>query len=38
MCMDDLMVARERSHDPFKLARFCDEMEAFRLYTGQLRK
>ncbi|CAF4747957.1 unnamed protein product [Rotaria sp. Silwood1] len=33
MCMDDLIVARERAHDPFKLARFCDEMEAFRLYT-----
>jgi hypothetical protein len=32
--MDDLMAARERSHDPFKLARFCDEMDAFRLYTG----
>ena len=34
MCMDDLMAARERAHDPFKLSRFCDEMEAFRLYTG----
>lgn len=34
MCMDDLMAARERAHDPFKLGRFCDEMEAFRLYTG----
>ncbi|CAF3365788.1 unnamed protein product [Rotaria socialis] len=33
MCIDDLMVARERAHDPFKLKRFCDEMEAFRLYT-----
>jgi hypothetical protein len=32
--MDDLMAARERSHDPFKLGRFCDELEAFRLYTG----
>ena len=29
------MAARERAHDPFKLARFCDEMEAFRLYTGE---
>lgn len=35
MCMDDLMAARERAHDPFKLGRFSDEMEAFRLYTGQ---
>lgn len=34
MCMDDLTVARERAHDPFKLGRFCDELEAFRLYTG----
>ena len=34
MCMDDLMAARERAHDPFKLGRFCDEMDAFRLYTG----
>lgn len=33
MCMDDLTVARERAHDPFKLGRFCDELEAFRLYT-----
>lgn len=33
MCMDDLMAARERAHDPFKLGRFSDEMEAFRLYT-----
>ncbi|CAF1671287.1 unnamed protein product [Adineta ricciae] len=33
MCMDDLMAARERAHDPFKLGRFCDEMDAFRLYT-----
>lgn len=33
MCMDDLMAARERAHDPFKLGRFGDEMEAFRLYT-----
>lgn len=35
MCMDDLVAARERAHDPFKLGRFCDEMDAFRLYTGQ---
>lgn len=28
------MAARERAHDPYKLGRFCDEMEAFRLYTG----
>lgn len=34
MCMDDLTAARERAHDPFKLGRFCDEMDAFRLYTG----
>jgi hypothetical protein len=34
MCMDDLMAARERAHDPFKLGRFCDELDAFRLYTG----
>ena len=34
--MDDLMVARERAHDPFKLTRFCEEMEAFRLHTGKL--
>jgi hypothetical protein len=33
MCMDDLMAARERAHDPFKLGRFGDEMDAFRLYT-----
>jgi len=33
MCMDDLMAARERAHDPFKLGRFFDELEAFRLYT-----
>lgn len=33
MCIDDLMAARERAHDPFKLGRFCDELEAFRLYT-----
>lgn len=33
MCMDDLTAARERAHDPFKLGRFCDEMDAFRLYT-----
>jgi hypothetical protein len=32
--MDDLMAARERAHDPFKLGRFCDELDAFRLYTG----
>lgn len=35
MCMDDLLAARERAHDPFKLGRFCDEMDAFRLYTGE---
>ena len=34
MCMDDLMAARERAHDPLKLGRFCDELDAFRLYTG----
>lgn len=33
MCMDDLLAARERAHDPFKLGRFSDEMDAFRLYT-----
>ncbi len=38
MCMDDLMAARERAHDPFKLGRFSDELEAFRLYTGKLLK
>ena len=32
--MDDLMAARERAHDPFKLGRFSDELDAFRLYTG----
>ena len=36
MCMDDLLAARERAHDPYKLGRFCDEMEAFRLYTGRV--
>jgi hypothetical protein len=35
MCMDDLSAARERAHDPYKLGRFCDEMDAFRLYTGK---
>lgn len=35
MCMDDLVAARERAHDPFKLGRFCDEMDAFRMYTGK---
>lgn len=30
------MAARERSHDPFKLGRFSDELDAFRLYTGEL--
>lgn len=34
--MDDLMAARERAHDPLKLGRFADELEAFRLYTGKL--
>jgi len=33
MCMDDLMAARERAHDPLKLGRFCEELDAFRLYT-----
>lgn len=38
MCMDDLMAGRERAHDPFKLGRFSDELEAFRLYTGKSSK